>query len=237
MVILVTSRTIHLFRRLKSMHPLIRLVCFIIFAAFVSLGQYAVLILGGVLLLLIWLVSKQGPSSKAWRMLKRMKVFYFSILLIYLWFTPGEIIFSLFENWSPTYEGLFQALERILALCLLVFAVETLLRLTPRHLLLTGLYYLATPLVLLGLNRDQFIVRVILTLDLVSSDHESKPKDSQQGFKPYLNNVTQRLADKITDTIHMKASTEPMTFELQAPPNMTQWMWPLCLLILFLSVS
>jgi len=170
-------------------------------------------------------------------MLKRMKIFYFSILLIYLWFTPGEIIFSLFENWSPTYEGLFQALERILALGLLVFAVETLLRLTPRNLLLTGLYYLAAPLVLLGLNRDQFIVRIMLTLDLVSSDQQTQAQDDKLAFNQYLNNVTQHLADKITDTINMKTSNDPMIFELQAPPNKMQWMWPVSLLILFLSVS
>ena len=219
------------------MHPLIRLICFIIFAAFVSLGQYSVLVLGSLLLILTWLVSKQGPSAKVWRMLKRMKIFYFSILLIYLWFTPGEIIFSLFENWSPTYEGLFQALERILALGLLVFAVETLLRLTPRNLLLTGLYYLAAPLVLLGLNRDQFIVRIMLTLDLVSSDQQTQAQDDKLAFNQYLNNVTQHLADKITDTINMKTSNDPMIFELQAPPNKMQWMWPVSLLILFLSVS
>jgi len=219
------------------MHPLIRLICFIIFAAFVSLGQYSVLFLGGLLLIFTWLISKQGPSPKVWRMLKRMKVFYLSILLIYLWFTPGEIIFSLFDNWSPTYEGLFQALERILALALLVFAVETLLRLTPRNLLLTGLYYLAVPLVFFGLNRGQFIVRVMLTLDLVSSDKQKQAQDNKLAFKQYLENITQRLADKITDTINMKTSNDPMIFELQAPPNKMQWMWPVSLLILFLSVS
>jgi len=219
------------------MHPLIRLICFIIFAAFVSLGQFSVLVLGTVLVLAIWLISKQGPAPKVWRMLKRMKVFYFSILLIYLWFTPGEIIFSFFDSWSPTYEGLFQALERIFALCLLVFAVETLLRLTPRKLLLTGLYYLAAPFVLLGLNRDQFIVRIMLTLDLVSSDPKVQVKNKKQAFKDYLNDITQRLADKIADTINMKTTSEPMIFELQAPPSKMQWMWPVSLFVLFLSVS
>jgi len=224
------------------MHPLIRFICFIIFAAFVSLGQYLILALGSFLLVLIWIVSKQMPSQKLLQMLKRMRVFYVSILIIYLWFTPGEIMFSVFDSWSPTYEGLHQAMERILALCLLVVAVETLLRLTSRNLILTGLYYLATPFVILGLKRDQFIVRLMLTLDLVAADPvirgpKIKSPTRKQSFSHYFDDITQRIADKITDTINMKVKTEPMIFELDAPPNKLQWIWPVSLFFLFWIVS
>ncbi len=219
------------------MHPLIRLVCFIIFAAFVSLGQYSIILLGFMLLGLVWLVSRQWPSPKAWVMLKRMRIFYLSILLVYLWFTPGEIVFSLFDHWSPTYEGFGLAVERILALSLLVFAVETLLRLTPKNLLLTGLYYLATPLVLLGICRNQFIVRVMLTLDLVSVDTANLSVKEKKPFKSYFQDITQRLADKITESINRQASHAPLVFELEAPPVLWQWLWPVALLLLFFSVS
>ncbi|HFE37439.1 MAG TPA: hypothetical protein ENK06_03330 [Gammaproteobacteria bacterium] len=220
------------------MHPVIRLVCFIIFAAFVSTGQGLILLAGFLLLFLVWLILKQGPSPKAWLMLKRMRLFYLSILFIYLWFTPGEIMFVLPGIWSPTYEGFMLAAERILALCLLVFSVETLLRTTSRPLLLTGLYYLASPLMLLGVNRNQFIVRIILTLDLVSGNMEEKTPRTEKTFKHYFEDVTQRLADKITNTIHLQNdNNKTLNFELQAPPEKRQWLWPISLLILFFVVS
>ncbi len=219
------------------MHPLIRLVCFIIFAAFVSLGQYSIIFLGFALLCLTWLISRQWPSAKAWLMLKRMRIFYLSILLLYLWFTPGEIVFSLFDRWSPTYEGFSLAMERILALSLLVLAVETLLRLTPRNLLITGLYYLATPLVLIGVCRNQFIIRVMLTLDLVSTEAIKQSVQKKKPFKSYFQDITQRLADKITESIKSQARHGPLVFELQAPPVLWQWLWPVVLVLLFFSVS
>jgi len=223
------------------MHPLIRLVCFVIFAASVSLGEGAIILTGIMLLILVMVVSRQKPSSKLWQMLKRMRIFYLSILLVYLWFTPGEIIFTWIAAWSPTYEGVYLALEKILALCILVAAVEALLRLTPRNHLLSGLYYLATPLTLLGVNRNQFIVRVMLTLDLVTADPpQLLPRGKSATKIPlhhYFHHIAQKLADKITDTINMKKQHAPMMFELQAPPTYLQWLWPIGLFFLFWMIS
>lgn len=227
------------------MHPLIRLICFMIFAAFISLGEGTVLVAGIVLLVIIGCLTREKPSAKLWIMLKRMRIFYLSILLVYLWFTPGEIIVTGFTSWSPTYEGLYLALERILALCLLVVAVEALLRLTPREQMLSGLYYLATPLVIVGINRNQFIVRVMLTLDLVTAEKYSSLKHAtlksegrklSGGYNAYFSDITQKLADKITDTLNMKIQHAPMIFELQAPPHGAQWLWPVAVFLLFLLI-
>ncbi|MDH5258174.1 MAG: hypothetical protein OEX07_09195, partial [Gammaproteobacteria bacterium] len=82
------------------MHPLISLICFIIFAAFVSLGQVASSMLGLLFLLVVWVISRQLPAAKAWAMIKRLRIFFVSILIMYLWFTPGQLIWPVLASWS-----------------------------------------------------------------------------------------------------------------------------------------
>jgi len=219
------------------MHPLMRLLCFIIFAAFVSLGEYPIIGFGFIILSGVWIVSGHGPSVKAWQMLKRLKLFYFSILLVFLAFTPGEIMLSLFGNWYLTYEGLNQAAEKILALCLLVLGVETLLRLTPRNSILSGLFYLSAPLRYLGLNREQFIIRIMLTLDLVTNEPLMMPKKTKKKMSDYFNDITQQIADKITQTINHQVPSTAIAFDLHVTPSYLQWLWPSSLLLLFWCIS
>lgn len=221
-------------------HPLIRLLSFLIFAAFVSTGDGASIILGFFLLLGVYFYTRQSPGRNAWQMIKRMRYFYISIGVMFLWFTPGELIFPFVADWSPTFEGLFIAAQRIIALAILVLGVECLLRLTSRSSLIVGLYYFSWPFTFLGVDRERFIIRVLLTMDYADSnnfniDSEQKPTKK---FTSYIDLMSSCLADKINHASHSSvAISKPITVNLQTLPSWQQWLLPVALVSAFMLVS
>ena len=222
-----------------DVHPLVRLISFIVFAAFVALGETESSVIGFVFLLLVWLLSAQLPSTKAWLMIKRLKIFFISILIMYLWFTPGQLLWPPLDHWSPTYEGLYQGLQRIVALILMVLGVEALLRLTNRSDLLVGLYYLATPFQWLGVRREQFIIRVLLTMEAVQP--KEKPQAnyyfSWRKFPEYLDRVAQGLADRFNQVSEQELKFHPVEIEIKSPPGWLQWLIPISMTLLFLNAG
>ncbi len=226
------------------MHPLISLISFMVFAAFVSLGQIASSVIGFFFLVVIWLVTRQLPAPKAWLMIKRLRIFFLSLFVMYLWFTPGQLVFPSLDSWSPTFEGLAQGAQRIMALIILVLGVESLLRLLDRAALLTGLYYLATPFKFFGVKRERFIVRVLLTLEAaeIRTKPKKSPLPSSFAFKikkidQYLSEIGRRLAERMRLAAEPPAEIEPLTFEIMPLPHWIQWLIPLMIGGTFLLLS
>jgi len=215
-----------------------------VFAAFVSLGQIISSLAGLLLLILVWTVTRQLPAPKVWGMVKRLRIFFISLFIMYLWFTPGQLIWPVLDRWSPTLEGLAQALERIGALVLLVFAVESLLRLLNRSELLTGLYFMATPLQCMGVNRERFIVRVLLTLEAVKSPsfQQTDTPGQMPAFKlrqlnQYTRQVSQQLVDKIIELENQSMNMREVAFAIIPLPHWSQWLIPLLIITLFVGLN
>lgn len=118
-----------------TLHPHIRLVSFLIFAAFVAVG-------------------------KPWPLLRRMRWLFLSLLIICLWFTPGQPLLPTFSS-TPTLEGIEEGLQRIVALVLLALAASLLLQTTPRAPLLAALGWI-------GIKTERLAVRIALTLEAVT---------------------------------------------------------------------
>jgi len=220
-------------------HPLIRLLSFMVFAAFVSLGQTASSIIGLSMLVVVWLVSKQFPAPKAWLMIKRLRIFFISIFIMYLWFTPGQLIWPVLEGWSPTYDGLFMGLQRVAALIILVLGVESLLRLTDRLEIIVGLYYLATPFKCLGIDRKRFVIRVLLTLEAAGLPFlpEYNEKFEFKNVGRYLEKVSEHLAEGFGRAVDQKVDMREMEIEIKALPGWIQWLIPFSMAVLFLNVG
>jgi len=97
------------------MHPVIKIILFLIYAAAVAFGGATILLAGAVLVVALYL---PGPGERlllALRMLRRMRWFFLSIALVYLLFTPGRLLFSAWP-WGPTVEGLVGGGQRIASL-------------------------------------------------------------------------------------------------------------------------
>ena len=170
-------------------------------------------------------------------MLRRMKILFISMFIVYLWFTPGQLIYPVLNDWSPTYEGFYLALLKMLALAVLILAVTSLLRLTPRDQLVCGIYYVSYPITWFGLRRDRLIARTILTLELASQPAVRKEQSKQKlAFSQYMNALVNQFAENFKDAIEPQLLLQDLEVEILPPPSIRQWLMLLSLLIFVIVV-
>ncbi|HEB91890.1 MAG TPA: hypothetical protein ENI94_00140 [Gammaproteobacteria bacterium] len=234
------------------MHPVIKIILFLIYAAAIAFGGVTTLLAGAVLMLVLYL---PGPGERlllAFRMLRRMRWFFLSIALVYLLFTPGRLLFSAWP-WGPTLEGLAGGGLRIASLVLIVFAVNLLLRTTPRPALISAILWCLTPLAWVGLPRERLAVRIALTLDAVDSVqviYRHRPRDDEHGAEPPVNihpaSLKARLwrigatAQRLVSAVIEQAESAPVVaIEVPRPssPALLQWLYPLLLGALFMVLG
>ena len=141
------------------LHPATQiLVWCALVAAMQFLPATRMLISGGFVLLLAFMVSRQ----KLRQLLRRTRWFMISLWLIYAYSIPGQALFD--SIFSPTREGLtsggLQSMRLLVALAGLAMLLDRL----HRQQLMAGLYSLLLPLQYLGLSRERLAVRLALTL-------------------------------------------------------------------------
>jgi len=154
------------------MHPLVKLLCFISLLLLTGVASSAELF--GLLMFfcLLFLRLKNKVFLYA---VRRMRWLFLSLLLIYAFGTPGELIPLFPVNFSPTFEGLQLGWQQIEKLLIALAALSLLLISSSREQLLLGLYMLLIPFKFIGLNVERFAARLMLTLDYVE---ELAVKDS-----------------------------------------------------------
>lgn len=154
------------------MHPLIRIVCFLVFTACLAFGD-AWQVLCAFVLLVVGYGLIRVPLDSAARMLGRLRWFFLSLLIVYGWFTPGRALWfeasSGMARFAPTIEGLEAGSERIAALVAIMLSAHLLLRTLSREQLLAAIYGLARPLALFGQVRERMAVRMLLVIELLES--------------------------------------------------------------------
>ena len=149
------------------MHPVIRLVTFIIFSLCVVFGNVQHLLLALAVLVGGYAIWQRHLFKMNWQMLRRMRWLFLSILIIYLWFTPGQALLPSAGSLSPSLEGLRFGFYRICSLVFIVLAVNLLIKSISRDELIASILWLLYPLRLLGLPDERFAVRIALTFDVV----------------------------------------------------------------------
>lgn len=149
------------------MHPLIRIVSFLVFAAFVATGHAAQLAFAALLVAAGYGVTARAQLKAAWPLLRRMRWLFLSLLVVYLWFTPGQPLLPAIAS-QPTLEGVLEGLQRISALALLALAASLLLQSMTREVLIAALYSLLSPLRWLRVQPERIAVRLTLTLEAVT---------------------------------------------------------------------
>ena len=150
-----------------AIHPLVRVVCFLALSLFLSLGDWVHIFLTLLLLTPFWLATSWLPLRDALPLLRRMRWFFFSILLIYWWLTPGEPLWRGAPGRLPSVDGVTEGVHRVAVLVLLICALRLMLWQVPRDALVAAIYRLLWPLFLTGLSRERVAVRVVLILETV----------------------------------------------------------------------
>ena len=232
------------------MHAVIKIICFLIFGAAMATGSGPLLLAGFALVTVLYLsellrgVSTQLPN--AWKMLKRLRWLFLSILIVYLFFTPGVLLFP-DVLWGPTQEGLLQGFLRIAVLVLIVAAVNVLIGSTEQAEFLSAVSWCLQPLSWLGLSHERLAVRISLTLEAVgvlrqSYRHAARSEPSApapEAFEPKLMTIASTahglFARVIDDAEHAPARV--ITLPEESRPPLWQWLIPALLVTLLLAVK
>jgi len=154
------------------MHPLVKILCFISLLLLTGVASSAELF--GLLMFFCLLFLRLKNKAFLYAV-RRMRWLFLSLLLIYAFGTPGELIPLFPVNFSPTFEGLQLGWQQIEKLLIALAALSLLLISSSREQLLLGLYMLLIPFKFIGLNVERFAARLMLTLDYVE---ELAVKDS-----------------------------------------------------------
>ncbi len=243
------------------MHAVIKIVCFLVFGAAMVVGAKPVLLAGFILVALLYLFELvRGMSTQlhnALKMLKRLRWLFLSILVVYLFFTPGILLLP-DVLWGPTQEGLTQGLLRIAVLVLIVATVNILIGSTEQAEFLSAVSWCLQPLSWLGLSHERLAVRISLTLAAVgvlrtACQHETRsetpdvvvtklaePLSSESPSpEPKLMAIAKtahHLFAKVIDDAE-QASLQSITLPEQSRPPLVQWVIPVLLVILLLAVK
>lgn len=171
------------------MHPLVRILYFIFVLLLISTAGSTVLLF----MLLFFLTTLTLCKIKSFlHALRRMRWLFLSILLIYAFGTPGELVPQFPVGFAPTYEGLHLGVLQIEKLVIALAALSLLLTSSSKEQMMLGLYMLLTLLKFLGLNIERFTARLMLTLDYVE-DLASRERSSVD-FR-HLDEIDEHLAN------------------------------------------
>ncbi len=107
-------------------------------------------------------------------LLLRMRWLFLSILLVYAFSTPGELVPLFPLSFAPTYDGLLQGAAQLARLLIALALLNLLLHDSSKQDLIAGLYLCLLPFRYLGLNVSRFAARLMLTLHYVETITEQK---------------------------------------------------------------
>ncbi len=146
------------------MHPLIKILCFILVLLLISMVNSTMLFFMMLCFFVMVFILKIHTFLHA---VRRMRWLFLSIFMIYAFGTPGELIPNFPVHFAPTFEGLQSGLVQIERLLIALAALSLLLTSSPREQMMLGMYMIMSPFKFLGLNVERFAARLMLTLDYV----------------------------------------------------------------------
>lgn len=220
------------------MHPVIRVSLFLVFAISVSqvdLSQLAPAIL---VLFLFFVARARIRWRMALQMLKRLRWFFITILLLYGWLTPGQALFSnsLSILSGLTIDGVLAGLIQIASLVLMILALVALVSSLPTEVLLGAIYWWSYPLKLLRLSRESIVLRLMLTMETVEllqqqiSDYANQSSATNRW--PRLVEITGFAFKQVCKQAEQEQPRQVVIHCLASPP-VWQWSYPIVVAALF----
>jgi len=159
-------------------------------------------------------------------MLYRIKWLLISIIILYLFLIPSETIL---QNNSLNITALFPVLYRVVILCVIIFAVNLLLKTTTKEQIISGMALLMHPLSKMGINLDSFLVRTYLTIDFVA-----KLNSELKARKKNKKTIIPFIMHWLENSIHHKK--DKIIIERLNTPDLLQWLIPILLCFCYISL-
>ncbi len=214
------------------MHPTVRVVSFLVLAGFLSAGGSARLGVAALLLAVAYGSSGAPHLIGFWRALKRLRFLWLSLAVLYLWFTPGEALWTSLGAWSPTLQGVTEGAMRVGVLVLMVAAAQLLLQSTATPQLVAAVHWLSWPLQRLGLDRDRFALRLVLVLETVPRLGAAQaPQPVQPPPAGRFSSHVALLGNRLRGALAAAAAAPARRIELPAAaaPAVWQWLYPIAI--------
>jgi len=228
------------------MHPVIRIVSFVVLTAALSADGTGALLAGAVVLAAVAARVDAAAWTAVALMLRRLRWLWLSLAIVYFWLTPGAPLLSdadpALAAWLPTIEGVAQGLLRIAALAEMAVAAALLLHLTSRDQLFAALYWLVAPLKWLGVERERLTVRVALTLAAVTTVQALVRETTTASVHTALPRW-RRWGDAVAasfNAVVLRAEQTPcdsIALPMQSAPPKWQWLVPLMLALVMLGAT
>jgi len=214
------------------MHPVIRIPCLLVVAAFLARGSWRDLLVAAALLGAFYARFGLPLLRRLAATLRKLRVLFISIAVVYIWFTPGEPLWPALGALSPSAAGLFEGTLRALALILLAAAVQLLLLTTSRDQLLAAIRWWARPLRPLGLDAERLALRIVLSMEAVPRLREAVAAQRQDSADlPPLKRIGRFAGDVFAATVAAaeRAPLPAVRIPTLAAPALWQWLLPLSL--------
>lgn len=179
------------------MHPFVKILLFTLVLLFSSAAKLAYLATVACILLLAAFIKHQNFLL----VLVRVRWLLLSIILVYAFATPGELLplFPLYA--APSYEGLMLGLTQLCRILIALAALHLLLSGSSKQALIAGLYMWLLPLKCLGLNVKLFAARLMLTLHYVEALAE---QDKQRLSFTTLHQAFEDKLELPISTVHLQ---------------------------------
>jgi hypothetical protein len=222
-----TARGLGRFPGKAGVHPIIRILCFLVFAGWLAAAGPERLMAALSLLFIAAFAAPAGTLNSAWTMLRRLRWFFLSLLIVYGWFAsmPADGASRLL----PSMAGLFLGAERMLALACIVYGVCLLLRTSTREDLLRGIYGLARSFAVLGLRPERLALRLLLVLDSLDTRRASlRAELPSYSRRVSVSEIGAYAAHVLEDTIDRaeRRESEEIVFDPGGLPPLWQWLLP-----------
>ena len=178
---------------------------------------------------LAFLFEKGRGFTAGLKLFWRIRWLLLSILLVYVWLPIGSFT-----------ESLWLASQRIALLMIMLFALQALVLNMSRNNIVMGLYAVLWPLSIMGLSRDQIVLRLILTLESVSQLPTvlGQQHEADKTITSRLKNIVERLINTITNVLsHSEIIThDEVSIETDIVVPLWQWALPVFVMLIFFSL-
>lgn len=153
----------------SSLHPATRLVGWMALIVFVQLARGPLLWGFGLVVVTLGLLFARQRSL---RLVRRARFLLIVLVVLFVFFTPGEALLSVLGQAGPTREGLALAASHGVRLLSVLILVALLLETTDERTLVSGLMSLAAPLGMFGFPAERLALRVLLVMAYVERPPE-----------------------------------------------------------------
>jgi energy-coupling factor transporter transmembrane protein EcfT len=172
-----------------------QLLSFFILAIIINHMNLNILSIVLIIFIAVILLTKTHQFLRA---IRRFKWLFLVMLVIFAFNTPGEHLAKWPFSLSPTYEGISAGFTQILRITTMLAALSLILAYNTRQQLISGFYFIFSPLQYLGLEVERFAVRLWLTLHYVELQRD---KNISQDFFSRLKDMTNLKSNQENDDV------------------------------------